>query len=293
MKKLLLALGLSCVFWLPAAWSMTAEEIAHISQAADRGNGSAQMLLAIAYLEGEGGLPKDMPKAAHWFEQSALQGNAYAQSRLADLYEAGTGVTLNLKLAADWREKAALRGIVDAQLKLGKMYLEGSGVPKDSEQARNWLEHAAVAGNAEAKYLLSGLYRRNQGADQGKAKNMLSQAAAQGSEEAVRLLHLIEGLGYSVEQAWHERAPDLHRLAEDGDAEAQYQLGLRTEGGLFGETRNPQAAIRWYTLAAENGNTNAMKALEHIYREGAPGAARDPAQARHWAERAARATARP
>ncbi|MGA9394443.1 MAG: SEL1-like repeat protein, partial [Azonexus sp.] len=57
--------------------AMTNDELTMTRNVAERGNPSAQVLLAIAYLHGDGGLTADPAEAARWFEKAALQGNSF------------------------------------------------------------------------------------------------------------------------------------------------------------------------------------------------------------------------
>lgn len=57
------------------ALATTPEEAQLISNAAQRGSASAQVLLALIYLEGQAGYPKDEKLAAQWLERSAQAGN--------------------------------------------------------------------------------------------------------------------------------------------------------------------------------------------------------------------------
>jgi hypothetical protein len=114
----LLRLLLSMCFALPAA-AMTPQDVALTRSVAKHGNASAQVLLAVAYLHGDGGLAADVRLAAHWFEQAALQGNVYAERHLGNLYEEGLGVPRNPVVARDWYECAARRGDPDAELMIG------------------------------------------------------------------------------------------------------------------------------------------------------------------------------
>ena len=118
--------------------ALTAADIGAVTEAAERGSAASQVLLAIAYHNGDGGLGRDSRAAAKWFERAALQGSVYAQEALADLYEQGDGIGPNLALAADWHEKAARRGNLQAEYKLGRMYLDGRGVPRESRLAIHW-----------------------------------------------------------------------------------------------------------------------------------------------------------
>ena len=150
----ILLLFSSLLVMAPAGMAMAPDEITKILREAEAGSAAAEVLLAVTYLNGDGGLAKDPAAAAHWFEAAALAGNGYAEEKLGDLYAQGLGVERNARLAADWREKAANRGSISAQLELGKMYLDGQGIARDPAKARYWIERAAVEGNAEAQFLL-------------------------------------------------------------------------------------------------------------------------------------------
>ena len=125
-RILVLSLLLGICSVAPAR-AMTAAEAGMIDSAAQHGSASAQVLLAVIYLNGLAEYAKDEAKAALWFERAAEQGNDYAQKMLADLYEEGRGVPQNAQLAADWREKAAKRGNVQAQFYWGKCIWTGPG----------------------------------------------------------------------------------------------------------------------------------------------------------------------
>ena len=269
-------------------FAMNPEELAMTRQAAESGSASAQVLLAIAYLNGDANLVKNPRFAAQWFERAALQGNAYAEGRLADLYAEGNGVDWNLKVAADWRERAARRGNVDAQFKLGQMYLEGMGVIQDRERAREWLQSAAEDGHREAAYLLARMYREGLGGaeDQAMAEHWLYKSAVRGYAAAEDLLGWIKSFGHTYDKTVSREA--LRRLAEDGDAEAQYQLGLRCYLGKGGEKRDLPQAIKWFERAAVQGQLMAMRNLAQILARGENGLPADPQAAKSWAERASR-----
>jgi len=257
---------LSLLAIAPAVMAMTPDEITLIMREAESGSASSEILLAVAYLNGDGGLTRNPAAAARWFEAAALTGNGYAEERLGDLYAEGLGVEAKPLLAADWREKAANRGVVSAQLKLGKMYLEGQGIAKDPAKARYWIERAAIEGNAEAQFLLGKMYHVGEDieANQGIAKSWIEKAAQQGYGNAVPLLQLIEKIGYLLEEGWYHRLPELHKLAQDGDLEAQYQLAQRYELGVDGLRKDRQAALLWYQRAAAGGHPLAAKALKEL-----------------------------
>jgi len=284
----LLALAVTTLY-VAGAVAATAEEGPMIVRLAERGSEGAQVLLAGMYLRGEGGVARDDRQAADWFEKAALQGNAYAQMKLGDLYETGQGVGKNATIAADWREKAAERGNIRAEELLGKMYLEGNGVAKDQVKAEYWLNRAALeGGDAQAQYLLARMHLEGAAAapNPALANHLLAQAADQGHEEAAEMLHLVDELGYSLEETLHQRPPHLHKLAQDGDVQAQYQLALRLENSLFSSAEDRREAVTWFERAADSGNLMAMKSLAHIYDKGIDGVPAAPGKASYWRQKA-------
>lgn len=70
------------------------------------------------------------------------------------------------------------------------------------------------------------------------------------------------------------------RLAEQGDALAQNNLGVMYESGR-GVTQNHREAVRWYRLAAEQGNADAQNNLGGMYAEG-QGVPQNHREAVHW-----------
>ena len=57
--------------------------------------------------------------------------------------------------------------------------------------------------------------------------------------------------------------PWFTKAAEQGDADAQCNLGMCYEDG-DGVEKDLQKAIEWYTKAANQGNTNAKQALARL-----------------------------
>lgn len=281
--------GAAWLLCAAGAVAVTLEEGPLVMRLAERGSAGAQVLLAGMYLRGEGGVARDDQRAAEWFEKAAVQGNDYGAMKLGDLYEAGQGVPQNARLAADWRERAANRGNVRAQRLLGRMYLIGDGVPRNDSKAAYWLNRAALEGDdAEAQYLLALMHRSGRVVppNPALAGNLLARAAAQNYDDAVELLHRIQVLGFSIEESLHQRSPHLHRLAEDGDAEAQYQLGLRLENALFGGPTARREAVGWFERAAASGHVMAMRSLAHIYETGLDGVPADSQKAFYWRQKA-------
>jgi hypothetical protein len=70
-------------------------------------------------------------------------------------------------------------------------------------------------------------------------------------------------------------------LAQNGNPEAQFNLGLMYHSGLGGSINEPEA-VRWYERAAQNGYPKAQEFLAIAYREGWFGLTRDASKADYW-----------
>ncbi|MXY38705.1 MAG: hypothetical protein F4Y62_02725 [Rhodospirillaceae bacterium] len=77
----------------------------------------------------------------------------------------------------------------------------------------------------------------------------------------------------------------FRRLAEQGDAKAQYHLGTLYEHGT-GVPQDYAGAVRWYRRAAERGNDMAECNLGHMFEHG-QGIRQNYAEAMRWYRRAA------
>jgi len=100
---------------------------------------------------------------------------------------------------------------------------------------------------------------------------------------AVVLLALAAQAGTDDYQ--HLSLTELEKLAAQGDAVAQVELGLALEHGE-GIAKDPALAIDWYCRAAGQGSADAQRNLGWIYANGR-GVPRDDAVAAYWLRRAA------
>jgi len=99
-------------------------------------------------------------EALRLLQAEALNGNAAAETRLADMYFQGQGVEQNYDRALLWYRRAAKRKYADAQFNLGNMYFMGEGVLQDDDKAREWYSKAAKQGHQAAANNLANLERR-------------------------------------------------------------------------------------------------------------------------------------
>jgi TPR repeat protein len=118
----------------------------------------AQVRVARMLLEARG-TDRDKPRAIGMFsaalapvQLAASQGNAWAQSDLADFYFDGLVIDADYRLAAFWYQKAAEQGYAPAQTNLGVLYMTGyEGVPPNRAVAVHWFNEAALQGNRAAE----------------------------------------------------------------------------------------------------------------------------------------------
>jgi len=110
------------------------------------------------------------------------------------------------------------------------------------------------------------------------AANLLAGAVYAGPREALETARRGDFLSASRE---------LMPLAERGDKDAQFVLGLIYENGL-GTPKNLNKAAGWFAKAAESGHGAAARKMGDSYLYGI-GVDKDPIEARRWYEMAARA----
>lgn len=203
-------------------------------------------------------------EALKWLRRAAERNHADSQCDLGGWYERGyfydglvSPIAQDASTAAAWYRKAAEQGHPQSQCKLGVMYIEGRGVPQDIQAGLDWLRQAAIQDDAEAHSQLAKLYHSRSGTAEKENK----------TETVARLL----------------------RDAEQGDAEAQFQLGL-----LHNSSRSPVSdpkeskteALRWFRKAAEQGHTQAQYWTGLYYRSGLEVVAKDKAESDVWFSKA-------
>ncbi|HEY2068183.1 MAG TPA: hypothetical protein VGG48_01410 [Rhizomicrobium sp.] len=152
---------------------------------ANAGNPKAELLLGMAYLDGQG-TPVNEAEAARWLERAATQGDALAQYRLGTLYERGRGVPVDGAKAIALYSAAAKLGNLKAMHNLAVAYAEGNGVKKDPAMAAQWFTRAAQLGLSDSEFNLAVLFERGMGVPQSltEAYKWYAIAAAQGDTES-------------------------------------------------------------------------------------------------------------
>lgn len=134
--------------------------------------------------------------------------------------------------------KFAQQGEANAQYRLGLMYGKGRGVSEDTTEAMKWYQRAAQQGYEPAQQRLDLLKNNLKTADDYYAKNNYIKA--------------------------HEI---YYKLAQSGDVDAQFKLGLIYEQGK-GVALDNNTGIKWYRKAAEQGHVDAQCRLGYFYESG-------------------------
>ena len=104
--------------------------------------------------------------------------------------------------------------------------------------------------------------------------------AAQGDASAQFNLGLMYDNGQGVPQDYKEAVKWWKKSAEQGDAEAQYNLGVMYDLGQ-GVPQDDKEALKWYRKSAEQGDASAQNNLGWMYANGL-GVPQDYKEAVKW-----------
>ena len=274
-------------------------------KAAAKDNAEAEVRLGECYVQGHG-VEVDYQQAVGWYQKAAVQDNAEAAVRLGDCYANGIGIQVDYRKAAAWYRKAAEQGNAEADFRLGQCYANGNGVQQDYTKAVEYYRKAAEQGSAEAQFQLCNCYANGNGVQQDykKAIEWLEKAVKQGYAGAIKYLTHLENAkfyseisGLSPEELYQKGLSYIYGdgvpkniqmalvyieiSAEQGNAEAQNRLGEWYE-----RKQNYKKAMEFYSLAAKQGQINAMYQLGLAYHLGR-GVVHDDIMAINWLEKAA------
>jgi len=282
-----LVVSLGLLAFASAASNDTPVALKLLQHEAQDNDAGAQLLYGLAYLEGRDGLLPDSHKALYWLRRSARAGNAYAQFRLGEMYAQGKGIDKDSVHAVKWWRKAAAKGNAEAELSLGKALVNGVGVKKDVKKGITWLEKSAEQNNKDAQFELAKLYLDGYAVpkDETRAQDWLTRAVELGSSEAINLYSILRKSVDFTLKVYEESAEELKKRAQNGDAQAQYELGIRYESGAWDVRKDDAAALKWITKAASNGNRIAMSSLADIYQHGDLGVKVDLLKAQQWEQK--------
>lgn len=253
-----------------------------IRRAAERGFAPAQYLLGTRYATGVA-VERDEHQAVVWYIRAAEQGISKAYLRLGKFY-----AKAHPEASLDCFRKAAEQGLAEAQLWVGHAYVHGTVVERDYGLALQWYQSAADQGLPAAQFALAELYAKGAGVspDIDEAIAWYSMAAKQYWHPAKVALELLEvresgrsnGAGRRRRKSGSPDRPDAlemwESVAEQGDADLKYHMGLMYELGL-GIPQDVLRARKWYFLAAKQEDARAILALAKIAENNGDGEAAD------------------
>ncbi|MDP4154424.1 MAG: hypothetical protein Q8929_02200 [Bacillota bacterium] len=187
--------------------------------------------------------------------------------------------------------------VPEAQYQLGLKHEKGDGVPKNEQEAAKWFNLAAQQGellNANSQYQLGLKYEKGESVSkyEKEAVRLFTLAAYQGHLLNAEIQYQL-GLKYEKGERVPKNVPLANTLfslivADQGqllNADAQYNLGLRYEKGE-GVSKDEQEAVKWFILAAANGNAYSQYNLGLRYEKG-NGVDKDEQEAVKWIQNAA------
>ena len=137
----------------------------------------------------------------------------------------------------------------------------------------------ALSGTAHAQDFGKAAAAYNAG-DYATAVQELRPLAEQGNATAQFNLGLMYRKGQGVPQDYKEALEWYRKAAEQGDAGAQFILGLMYDTGQ-GVPQDYKEAVEWYRKAAEQGNATAQFSLGSMYQKG-QGVLQDNVIAHMW-----------
>lgn len=206
----------------------------------------------------------------------AEAGDVEKQIALANSYEAGYLVDVDLKKSRYWLKKAANAGSTKAMMKLFFSYYdEGSSLSR--KKAFKWINMAAEAGDTEALYNLGCCYENGFGVRHCmiKAESYYRKGTELQDINCMTSLARMYFEGYcfdhSIEDVKKEAEGLYLAASEKGCSLAQCNLArMYCEG--YGVEVNYEAARRLFTLAAIQGDFHAkeMLAIMCFYGLGGP-----------------------
>jgi localization factor PodJL len=165
----------------------------------------------------------------------AANGDPAAQYAIAAQFARGALGQPDMAKAAEWYERAAAAGHAPSQYQLAAILERGVGVPQDAAAARKWYDRAARQGNVKAMHNLAVLMTTDEG-------GVRDYAAA---------------------------AELFRQAADHGLADSQYNLAILYENGL-GVKRATSEAYRWFALASEAGDKEAVRRRDTTRRRLSP-----------------------
>ena len=259
--------------------------VQYIRRAGSRGMIPAQLAMLQVHRQGVLG-KRNYDRAAAWAAMAASTGHedslkflkkmheddvAGATFELGRLMVIGRGVDLDVAGGLALVRTAAQQKYGDAHWFLGECHLVGrAGLEKDTRRARADFTTAAAEGSRDGLFRLGFCQWMAIGGEASEKPNTLGlqniiDACKQRSSLAITWLRAESDKGnlkaasaladLYLELGLRDAIPILERLARNGDADAQYKIGLLLKD------KHPTAAADWLVKASRAGNKDAHEEI--------------------------------
>lgn len=169
------------------------------------------------------------------------------------------GSDIEKKDSARYCHKAAELGHLEAQHLMGLFLKEGEIVPRDLNASFGWFSKAAAKGLAKSQYAVARCYKHGEGIqkDQNKYVHWLSLAAKNGDKGAQGQL----GIYCYDEKNGKEALSWFRRAAEQGCAQAQYNVACSLFYGEHGVEKDEKESFVWYAKSAAQNDAGAQRMM--------------------------------
>ncbi|MFN6414704.1 MAG: hypothetical protein ACK4V2_02905 [Pseudomonadota bacterium] len=256
-------------------------------------DGYAQLNLGLMHAKGIG-TPEDLTESTACFRRAAEAGIARAQYNMGIACDQGKGILKNTRESLCWYEKARDQGYIPAIQQLRTMYAHAINVERDLNEVTRLLHLEAEHGDISSQCALGSLYCTGNEStyglsvpiDREKALYWYQRAAEQGDASAQYNLGLLHVKTNSDSTQHKARAFSwIQQAAEKQFIASYYTLACFYRDGI-GTERNDVEAAKWFLLGAENGDALAQLNLGVVYDTG-KGVTKDPVQSVKWIRKAA------
>lgn len=231
---------------------------------ADQGNAEACFQIGCAYYLGNRGYDVNHKKGKEWVERAAKLGNIMAQCELGKIFLNGDEFTSkDLDKAYHWIEKSALKDNGNAQfLMASKYWCDINNMSnEDIKLAKYWLNKSSANGSKLANTNLALLCIKEENYDEALA--YAKESALEGNSWGQYLLGLLYSFEDSDSYDLKKSEFWLELAAESGLVQAQNELGKFYESLEDGKNHTDEAVF-WYKEATKNGDEDARAALKRI-----------------------------
>ena len=237
-----------------------------LATAAEDKHVGAMNCMADILMSGTASVAQDQRRAFQYYETAANLGNLYALYQAGRCHIFGKGTPVNESRGFLLIKRAADSGSYDALDTLGDRYRDGTGIAKNIPKAIKCYQNGLEKGHTEwCQYGLGSIYSDVKGGyfDQRLAEQYLIPLTERQSTKEGAAFRL--GLMYSNINDSANALRWFKIAADEGNAGAQYNIGVYYFNGEGGARDLDQAEF-YFSLAARNGHPSAASDAEDCRR---------------------------